>query len=111
MTKKKMINSQNQENWDNLMLELDYIHERLNIIESHVIALKDASNTLAITVSSLMKMLIEKKVITESELNKMSTKMSRDLKKQVKKEAEKLKKNDKQSLYDALLNADFGGHA
>ena len=106
-----MIKSQSQENWDNLMLELDYIHQRLNLIETHIMALKGASNALAVTVSSLIKMLIDKNVITDEELDKMSVKVNKDLKKKLKKETEKLKKDDKQTLYDALLNADFGGHA
>lgn len=106
-----MIKSQRQENLDNLVLELDYIHQRLNLIENNVMSLKDASNTLAVTVSALIKMLINKNVITDEELDKMSVKVNKDLKKKLKKEIEKLKKSDKQAFYDLILNTDFCGHA
>lgn len=111
MAKKKMIKSQTQTNWDNLMIELDYIHERLSLIETHIITLKTASNTINVTIGALLKLLIEKQVLTNDELDKMSVKMLRNLKRQAKKQSEKLKKVDKQTLYDALLKADFGGNA
>lgn len=111
MTKNKIIKSQAQENWENLISDLDYIHERLDLIENHVIALKKASNSVNITAGSLINLLIEKDVFTENELKKKSVELIRDLKRQSKKNVEKIKKEDKQILYDALLKANFGGNA
>lgn len=106
-----MTKLKNQQNWDNLIEELDYIHDRINLIESHILTLKTASNTVMITVGALVKLLIDNEIISQEEIEKMTIKMHKDFKRQAKKQNEKLKKNDKQILYDALLKADFGGHA
>ncbi len=111
MAKKNIIKSQNQENWENLLSELNYIHERLNLIERHVIILKNASNSLAMTTSSILKILIKKKIITEEEFNKMSVKILKDAKNKIKKETETLKDKDKKALYDAIINSEFSGNA
>jgi hypothetical protein len=111
MARNKIIKSQSQENWDNLILELNYIYERLNLIENQIIILKNASNSNNVTFGALLKLFTEKQIITYDEMNKMSTKIIKDLKKQSKKSAEKYKKEDEKILYDTLLKSDIGGNA
>ena len=66
---------------------------------------------MVITVNSLFKLLLEKGVITEDEMNKMSDKLADEMKEKANEAVEKLKKEDKTSFYDELLHSDISGNA
>ena len=96
-----------EENWDALIKEINLIEESIIKIEKNVTALNNLTNTMIITISSLIKILIDKKVVTEKELDKMANKMVEDLKKETKRNLDEKKDTDKKTFYDALLKSDF----
>jgi len=111
MTKKSSITTRSEANWNALIDELEFLNSRMDLIEKSLIQLKDASNAYMITLASVMKILLSKGIITEEELESTSQKMTDDLKEQTKKAAEKLKKEDKESRYDKILNSDINANA
>ncbi len=111
MTKKSSITTRAEENLNAILEELDFINSRMDLIEKNLIQLKDASNAFMITLASALKILISKGIITDDELESASHEMAEDLKNQAKKVADELKKEDKESLYDKILNSDINANA
>jgi len=109
--KKKIIKNRNDDNWEKLINELDFIHDRIDLIERHVIVLRQVSNYMVTTFASMLKILIEKKVFSQSEMDEMIKDLEKEVKKEVEKEVEKAKNEDKQTIYDAIMKSDIGGNA
>ena len=107
----KTIKTKSQSNWDILILELEHISKRLSLISNDVDKLNSTAASTIITISALVKVLIDKNILTDSELNKAFNKISKDLKKQRKKEIDKIKFDSKKSFYDEILKSDIGANA
>ena len=109
--KKLAIKTESEESWDKLLDELLYIEKAITTLEQNIVALNNLSNTMLVTVSSLIKVLVEKKLVTEEELDLMSVKMIEDFKIKTNRKIEEAKDTTKKSFYDALLNSDFMGNS
>ena|SRR3972149_1944548 len=107
----KKISTEVQDDWSNLIRELQYIEESISVLNERTIALNNVYNTMLITMGSLIKILAKNNILDEKELDKEAVKMLRNMKKTQVKESKKLVQDNKKLMYDKLLQSDIGANA